>query len=326
MNSQNSSIVSLAKCFPNLAPPDLINKLNREWRQLMNHTFLPDTPTECLEFWRMISNMKLGDGTKRYPSLSSFIFDLYPFERQVVGNYSFGSSAITDGVHHLCVNVAGARGLSPAAGSHIVVTGDLRRNNYETIVLQIADMANIQILDDQIMDPVQIRNGFPRILRNALADDQPALYQQIIQDIAPVHHGIPAPVMQHNVAQQLVQAVAPLNNVPVHQQGVAPQALSMQHNVSPRLVQADEQVPIESIDQQDVASGFILILCFFSIFLNNIGRALPRQNCDDFKRRYNALFDREFPPFPSRSPGDRAGPSRPLILRRTNRLRRQVKK
>ncbi|KAF7998487.1 hypothetical protein HCN44_010895 [Aphidius gifuensis] len=70
-------------------------------------------------------------------------FIRYPIERQVVGNYSFGSGAITDGVHHLCVNVAGAQGPSHAAGTHNVVTGDLRRNNYETIVLQVADMANI---------------------------------------------------------------------------------------------------------------------------------------------------------------------------------------
>ncbi|KAF7996086.1 hypothetical protein HCN44_009922 [Aphidius gifuensis] len=312
------------------------------------------------------------------------------------------------------------------------------------------------------MDPVQLRNGFRRIPRNALAADQPAPYQQIIQaqvdqhinaprhvqDIAPVHHGIPAPVMQHNVAQaaaplnnipghqgipapgmqhnvaqqlvqaaaplnnipghqgipapvmqhnvaqaavplnnipghqgipapgmqhnvaqQLVQAAAPLNNIPGHQgipapvmqhnaaqqlgqaldplnnlpvhqqgvepqaplnnipghQGIPPQASSVQHNVSPRLDQEDEHVPIEPIDEQDIASGFVNQLenvpdnhQKLTNDLYNIGRALPRHNCDDFERRYNARFDREFPPFPPRSPGDRAGPSRPRILRRTN--------
>ncbi|KAF7998488.1 hypothetical protein HCN44_010896 [Aphidius gifuensis] len=161
--------------------------------------------------------------------------------------------------------------------------------------------------------------------------------QQLVQAAAPLnnipgHQGIPAPVMQHNVAQQLGQALDPLNNLPVHQQGVAPQAplnnipghrdippqaSSVQHNVSPRLDQEDEQVPIETIDEQDIASGFVNQLenvpdnhqgvnqrSVSIVQQDNIGRALPRHNCDDFERRYNARFDREFIPFPSRSPGD----------------------
>ncbi|KAF7987214.1 hypothetical protein HCN44_010853 [Aphidius gifuensis] len=84
------------------------------------------------------------------------------------------------------------------------------------------------------------------------------------------------------------------------------------------------------IDIQDIASGFVNQLKNVPDNHQGVNQRsiilVVHYNCDDFERRYNARFDREFPPFPSRSPGDRAGPSRPRILRRTNRLKRQVKK
>ncbi|XP_015125565.1 uncharacterized protein LOC107047319 [Diachasma alloeum] len=65
-------------------------------------------------------------------------------EQQIFGNAAYGSGAITDGHYRLVINI-GVFNLHnvPGLGSHIVVQGTLRRNAYQTLLLQVPDMSNI---------------------------------------------------------------------------------------------------------------------------------------------------------------------------------------
>ncbi|XP_044014007.1 uncharacterized protein LOC122856400 [Aphidius gifuensis] len=121
-------------------------------------------------------------------------FIRHPIQRQIIGNFTSASGAITDGVYHLCVNVAVPSAQMIPAGSHVTILGELRRNNHDTLILQVTEMTNIQIVDEQIMDPAQLRNGFHIIPRIAAGEQLPA-----IPNAAPQmqRHQFNAPVINH---------------------------------------------------------------------------------------------------------------------------------
>ncbi|KAF7996076.1 hypothetical protein HCN44_009912 [Aphidius gifuensis] len=130
--------------------------------------------------------------------LTAFI--RYPIERQVVGNYSYGSGAITDGVYHSCINVAGPHKAIPA-GTHVVVSGELRRNNYDTLILQVTDTSQITIADDQMMDARLLRASFRVIPRDTPRE---------------LHPAVGLPVLRQQMVALLAQQVGPAAQELIH--------------------------------------------------------------------------------------------------------------
>ncbi|XP_015122416.1 uncharacterized protein LOC107045670 [Diachasma alloeum] len=93
------------------------------------------------------------------------------FASVITNNSTYGSGILTDAVkYRLPVYVTSfeANG-NPALGSHVTIRGTLRRNDNQSIVLQIPDMAHIHIKDDILMTEVQMRQGFRVSGRNRAA-------------------------------------------------------------------------------------------------------------------------------------------------------------
>lgn len=78
-----------------------------------------------------------------------------------MGNSSYGSGAITDGHYHLCVNITNFDEYnSPPVEMHVTINGEVRRNRFGTIIVQVHNMADINILNDQVMGPKELVQGF----------------------------------------------------------------------------------------------------------------------------------------------------------------------
>ncbi|KAF7989205.1 hypothetical protein HCN44_007735 [Aphidius gifuensis] len=99
-------------------------------------------------------------------------FIRYPFKRVVFGNYSYDSGAITDGTYHMCCHVAGAPEQSLPAGTHVALIGDLRRNNYDTLILHVVSMAQIDVID---VNGIQLQQVNAIHQHNVVAPPPPAV-------------------------------------------------------------------------------------------------------------------------------------------------------
>ncbi|KAF7998483.1 hypothetical protein HCN44_010891 [Aphidius gifuensis] len=176
---------------------------------------IPAAPVAPLPAVPTVELRNIGDMTEPV-RLVAFI--RYPFERVVFGNYSYGSGAITDGTYHLCCHVAGAPEQSPPAGTHVALVGDLRRNNYDTLILHVVGMAQIDVIEDEIMEASRLRIGFRVISRGApvrqgrVAEQQLAVqpqvnlvehHQEAINGAHQVAAPAPAVVPRQFVAQQI---------------------------------------------------------------------------------------------------------------------------
>lgn len=112
-------------------------------------------------------------------------------EEQRYGNASYGSGAITDGFYRLRVNVTAFNpAQSPPVGAHVIVEGELRRDNFNAVLLQVSDMNAIRVMDDIIMDPVHLRNGF-RVPPNREALEDAAVVPIRRVDAPPVQLPVP---------------------------------------------------------------------------------------------------------------------------------------
>lgn len=169
-------------------------------------------------------------------------------EMQQVNNYIYGSGAVTDGVHHLVVNVTRfSDHLSPEPGTHVTIVGELHRNNYNTSILQVSDMASITLLDDAIMPAEQLANGFSLPPRNPVVDPVPPNQLQVaggqvagghrdnyiviypvVPQIQAVHPNVSSDRGNHMVIHPVVPQIQEVNQriVPADQARV---------NISPRI-------------------------------------------------------------------------------------------
>lgn len=75
---------------------------------------------------------------------------------------------------------------SPVPGTHVIVIGELRSNNFNTQILQVNDMESIRVVDDEVMSPYRLRNGFRIPPRDVL-----------VQREAPVAADVPDQVHQN---------------------------------------------------------------------------------------------------------------------------------
>ncbi|XP_051155222.1 uncharacterized protein LOC127277869 [Leptopilina boulardi] len=83
-----------------------------------------------------------------------------PFQSIVQGNSSYGSGAITDLTFRLPINITSFDGISsPCRGACVEIKGQLRTNNYKTIILQVDSMSDISKANDEVMTVIEMRKG-----------------------------------------------------------------------------------------------------------------------------------------------------------------------
>lgn len=159
---------------------------------------------------------------------------------------NYGSGAITDGVYHLCVNVTNFHEHhNPPVGTHIKIKGEVRRNRFGTIIVQIENMSDIEILEDRVMGADELATGF-RIPPEVQSQVAPAPVAQQVTSGPVVQQAAPASVVQQAASAPVVQQEAP---APVVQQE-APATVDQQE--APATVV--QQVALAPIVQQ-VGSG-----------------------------------------------------------------------
>lgn len=81
LDAKFSSIVPLAKYFPNLIQEDKLQELDNEWRLLRNTDTMRDYITShsdlnIQEFWGKVSKIRRGDDSVMFPTLSNFVFNI----------------------------------------------------------------------------------------------------------------------------------------------------------------------------------------------------------------------------------------------------------
>lgn len=136
-----------------------------------------------------------------------------------MGLVSYGSGAITDGRFHLNVNVTNFNlNPNPALGAHVRIQGEIRRNRFETLVLQVLNMADISVIDNEIMTPAALRGGY-RIPGRVIVPDAVVVVPPIAAPalaLQPVANAMaPLPVADVSVAAQ-PPAAQPANPDPVN--------------------------------------------------------------------------------------------------------------
>ncbi|XP_011312740.1 uncharacterized protein [Fopius arisanus] len=131
-------------------------------------------------------------------------------EQQRAGNGVYGSGAITDGYYRIPVNVSAFDvNFSPEVGTHVLIQGELRRNQYGKPLIQIQDMAGIQVVGDRIMPPEELQNGF-RV---------PPVEASVINN-APM--AVPAAANRAKVGQHADAAPVPIAEAPVLEKVAGP--------------------------------------------------------------------------------------------------------
>ncbi|XP_044003577.1 uncharacterized protein LOC122849079 [Aphidius gifuensis] len=123
----------------------------------------------------MAPSVELSDAGTMLGQLQITAFIRHPIQRQIISNFTSASGAITDGMYHVCVDVAVSSVQMIPAGTHVSILGELRRNNYDTLILQVTEMSNIQIVDEQMMDSAQLRNGFHIVPKIAAGKQVPPI-------------------------------------------------------------------------------------------------------------------------------------------------------
>lgn len=74
------SIVPLAQHFPNLIKESELQKLDNEWRLLMNTKIIDVDAIKSIEqYWVSVKNMCFGDNSPMFLTLSNFVFNLLCF-------------------------------------------------------------------------------------------------------------------------------------------------------------------------------------------------------------------------------------------------------
>ncbi|KAI4469528.1 hat family dimerization domaincontaining protein-related [Holotrichia oblita] len=71
-----NSIAPLAIHSPNIVPPNKLNDLDREWRQLRNIKTEDFKDLDISEFWTEASRIKCADEANMFPTLSSFVLSI----------------------------------------------------------------------------------------------------------------------------------------------------------------------------------------------------------------------------------------------------------
>ncbi|KAF7990607.1 hypothetical protein HCN44_000412 [Aphidius gifuensis] len=201
---------------------------------------IPEDPVDNLPAVPLAELRDVGNMTGPI-QITAFI--RYKIVHQVVGNFSYGSGAITDGIHHLCVNVAGMHGESPEPGTHVSLTVELRYNAFNTLILQITDMSNIRIVDNQIMDQKSSKNGFRKIPK--LAPQAIAQQQQVTAQI----HASPAVAQINPMMYQTNQAAVPAMKSPTPEHGHQQVYQGNQAQAVVKQPITQQQIPQRSIAQ-----------------------------------------------------------------------------
>lgn len=136
------------------------------------------------------------------------------FASVVTNNSTYGSGVVTDAVRYkLNVFITSFDELqAPMYGSHISIQGHLRRTETQQIILQVAIMAQIQVVDNEVLSAEDMRAGFrvPERLRILPENDNLAPAGPVRRPIGEVEDG------QDEVAHIGQSNVLAWNSIMVH--------------------------------------------------------------------------------------------------------------
>ncbi|KAB0792784.1 hypothetical protein PPYR_14743 [Photinus pyralis] len=132
--------------------------------------FLGKYATEAREMCKVVSTT-IKDCASIEGKLSLDAYIKVTFEPETTSHSSYGSGAIMEGIYKLRVRISHFH-QNPALveGAHIRLIGEIKKDRYDSIYLQVADNNDITVIDDKVLSKETLRGGIHTPRKRPLQD------------------------------------------------------------------------------------------------------------------------------------------------------------